>query len=110
MSTQYIAGTLVQVATYTGLITTPAGGFRDTTGTLADPGVVTLSVRDGTGLVTVTTYNSAGPYTITRDAAGLYSAKLDTTGKPGLWTYEWTGTGGVQAIAANSFNIQAAPV
>jgi hypothetical protein len=99
----YLRGALVRVATYTGPVDNPAGGFRDANGDLADPTVVTLTYRPGTGQELVTVTYPASP--VERDATGLYHADLDTT--PALaslpWTYEWTGTGAVQAPAANAF-------
>lgn len=99
----YLRGSLVRVATYTGPVGNPTGGFLDENGELADPTVVTLTYRPGTGqdLVTVT-YPSAP---VERDATGLYHADLDTTPATASspWTYEWDGTGAVQAPAANAF-------
>jgi hypothetical protein len=99
----YLAGSLVRVATYTGTPDNPAGGFRDENGDLADPTAVTLTYRPGTGqqLVTVTYPDTP----VERDGTGLYHADLDTTPATASspWTYEWTGTGAVQAPAANAF-------
>lgn len=44
------------------------------------------------------------------DSTGFYHYDVDTTGKPGLYTYEWIGTGAVQAIAANQFIVKGAPI
>lgn len=84
----------------------PTGGFRDVNGTLTDPSTVTVSWRDPSGSVTTDTY----PVGITKVGVGLYTAQIDTTGKPGLWIYEWKGSGGIQAIAASSFNVQSPPI
>lgn len=104
----YLAGTLVRVATYSGSTSSPVGGFRDATGTLADPTTVTLKYRAGTGAVTTVTYPSAP---VVKDATGLYHADLDTTGSattaPVIWLYEWIGTGTVQAPAQNQFEVDA---
>lgn len=108
MNNTYLAGSLVRVATYVGDIASPVGGFRDDTGTLADPTTVTLKYRPGVSAMVVTVIYPAEP--IVRDEAGLYHADLDTTGEPtDTWTYEWIGTGAVQAIADNTFQVQAAP-
>jgi hypothetical protein len=108
MNNTYLAGSLVRVATYAGPLPDPAGGFRDDTGTLADPTSITLKYRPGVVASVVTVIYPAVP--IVRDAAGLYHADLDTTGADtDTWTYEWIGTGNVQAIADNSFQVQAAP-
>jgi hypothetical protein len=100
----YVAGSLVRVATYTGLITNPVFGFRDASGNLADPTVVTLKYRPAGGAVTTAVYPAAP---IVKDAVGLYHADVDTTGSaptaPVIWSYSWTGTGAVQGIAQNQF-------
>lgn len=101
----YPAGTLVRVATYTGTVLNPVGGFRDSSGNLADPLIVTFAWRASqTGPFTTVTY-PASP--IVRDAAGLYHADLDTTGSDGqVWTYVLAGYGGVQATEGNSFIVR----
>ncbi len=100
----YTAGSVVTVATYAGAIASPTGGFRDRNGTLADPDIVRLKYRTPDATITTVQY-PATP--IARDATGLYHADLDTTGKPGRWTYEWYSPSGdpVQAIAVNSFDV-----
>lgn len=108
MNNTYLAGSLVRVATYAGGLPEPAGGFRDANGVLADPTTVTLKYRPGMSASVVTVIYPANP--VVRDAAGLYHADLDTTGfSTDTWTYEWIGTGDVQAIADNTFQVQAAP-
>jgi hypothetical protein len=99
----YLAGNLVRVATYAGSPGAPSGGFLNAAGDLADPAVVTLTYRPGTGRPLVTATYPAAP--VIRDAAGLYHADLDTTGaaESATWTYMWSGTGAVQAAAANAF-------
>jgi hypothetical protein len=101
----YLAGNLIRVASYSGLVTSPTGGFRDATGTLADPSVVTLKYRPGPGAALVTVTYPASP--IVRDGAGLYHADLDTSAAivTATWTYEWSGTGTVQALAASAFGV-----
>ena len=106
MANTYTAGALVTVATYEGDIADPVGGFRDSTGALADPSIVTLTYRTSQTGPKITVVYPAAP--IIRDGTGLYRAGLDTTGSPdAVWTYEWTGYGGVQAPAANSFIVRA---
>lgn len=78
------------------------GGFLNASGVLTDPTAVTLKIADPTGQVTT-------PAAI-RDSTGFYHYDVDTTAKPGLWTYEWIGTGVVQAIAANQFKVIPAPI
>lgn len=100
----YLAGSLVRVATYTGTVAKPIGGFRNEQGILVDPVTVTFSYQAGQAPVQVITF-PAPP--LTKDGAGLYHADLDTTGMTGLWTYVWDGVGLIQAIAKNSFVVQA---
>jgi hypothetical protein len=103
----YLAGNIVRVATYSGTISAPAGGFQDQNGVPADPTVITLSYRPGPGAAEVTIiYPDAR---IVRDGAGLYHADLDTTGTSpsATWTYLWDGTGAIQAAAANAFIVTA---
>jgi hypothetical protein len=104
----YLAGNVVRVATYSGSTDNPAGGFRDQDGTLADPTTVTLRYRPGPGAAVVTVAYPASP--VIRDGTGLFHADLDTTGTSpsATWTYEWSGTGAIQAAADNAF-IAAAP-
>jgi hypothetical protein len=103
VSSTYTAGNLIRVATYTGTVSSPSGGFVNEAGDLADPTAITLSYRPGTGQAVITVTYPSSP--IVRDAAGLYHADLDTTGAviSSTWTYEWAGTGAVQACAANAF-------
>lgn len=108
MNNTYLAGSLVRVATYAGDVASPVGGFRDADGNLADPTTVTLKYRPGVSASVVTVVYPAVP--ITRDDTGLYHADLDTTGfTTDTWSYEWVGTGEVQAIADSAFQVQAAP-
>jgi len=52
---------------------------------------------------------SGGAHFITKVAAGIYTALLDTTALPALWTYEWIGNGAVgQSIDSNTFLVVAA--
>jgi hypothetical protein len=102
---RYLSGNTVRVATYSGPVNSPAGGFRDASGNLTDPGMVTLSWRTGQEQpVQSTTYPSS---LIVKDGTGLYHADLDTSGATTIdtWTYEWSGAGGVQAAAVNSFAV-----
>ena len=103
----YLAANIIRVATYSGTIALPVGGFRDQFGTLANPTVVTLSYRQGPGAPIVTVVYPAAP--IINDGPGLYHADLDTTGTSpsATWTYEWLGTGAIQAAAANAFIVDA---
>lgn len=103
----YLDGTLVTVATYSGSVGSPLGGFRDRSGNLADPTTVTLKYAKAGTPETVVTYPNAP---IVKDSAGLYRADIDTTGSapvnPIIWSYEWIGTGAVQAPAQNQFEVR----
>ncbi len=107
MTNTYLEGSLVRVATYEGTTFAPMGGFRDVNGVFTDPLSVVLKYKAGSAPLVTVAYPSPP---ITRDAAGLYHADLDTTGFGACTvTYEWNGTGTVQAIAQGDFNVQAAP-
>lgn len=103
----YLDGTLVTVATYSGSIASPVGGFRDSSGNLADPTTVVLKYQVGNAPEVTATYPSSP---IVKDAVGLYHANLDTTGlapnSPVIESYRWIGTGAVQAPAQNAFEIR----
>lgn len=79
-----------------------SGGFQNASGVLTNPTTVTLKVRDGAGATSTPTP--------VNDSAGLYHFDEDTTGKPGIWTSEWIGTGAVQAIAVYQFRVTPAPL
>lgn len=68
--------------------------FTSVTGTAVDPDQVIFSyaVQDG-AVVSFTFTNGTGDPsgTIVRVGTGNYYADIDTTGKPGLWTYAWKG-------------------
>lgn len=102
----YLEGTLVTVATYSGSIANPLGGFRDENGLLTDPSTVTLKYAPAGSAEVVVMYPNAP---IVKDGEGLYHANLDSTGSaptdPVIWSYEWLGTGTVQAVAQAQFEI-----
>ena len=102
----YQVGSLVTVSNsdYT------SNGFIETsTGMLADPAVVTLSISIGEVALLDSTYDSGsttGPYTIIKNNTGSYSAELDTTDLLGEWIYTWSGTGGgPQAVKSATFSV-----
>ncbi len=105
MANTYLAGTLVRVATYTGPVSSPTGGFLNSSGVLTDPSTVTLKYRTSeTGAVITVTYPAAP---VVKDGTGLYHADLDTTGSAeALWSYEWVGSGLVQAVASSAFIVR----
>lgn len=96
---QYLQGSLV---------TTSAVFTDDVTRAQADHTSVTLKVGTSPTSESVYTYPSGG---IVRDAMGNYHFEIDTTSfAPGIWYYQWVGTGGVQAIAAVAFQVLPAPL
>lgn len=99
----YTVGQLVRMASYSGAIAAPVGGFRDSLGVLIDPATVQLKFRDPLGTLTTFTY----PASIVKDAVGLYHYDVDTSAKPGLWTYDWVAPG--QTIKSNWFIVLADP-
>jgi hypothetical protein len=88
--------------------------FTDSNGNAVDPTTVTLkfAAPDGTSgpnnAASPWTYGGAG--SIVKDSTGNYHAVLDTTGKPGEWTYEWIGSGSVLAPAAANFYVAPLPL
>lgn len=74
-----------------GEITTLEARFTDTTGALADPTAVTLTVTDPSG-----TETAVDPGDIDNPEVGVYTHDL-TVPSAGVWTYTWTGTGAVTA-------------
>jgi hypothetical protein len=108
MVNTYAQGSLVRVATYSGTVAAPVGGFRDINGNLADPATVTLKYKPGQNMTTVVVVYPASP--IVKDAVGLYHADLDTTSESSIpldeWTYEWIGFGTIQAAAQSVFEVQ----
>lgn len=72
-------------------------------GAVADPTTVTLQFRDGSGPKTVWVYGGAG--SIVRDSMGAYHADLNTTGRAGLWVYEWNGLGAANKSQSGSFSV-----
>ena len=89
-----------------GSLVRTSAAFADITGTPADPSTVTLKYKTGAGSVTAATY-PASP--IVRDSTGAYHADLDTTGWTGpddlLYATEWTGTGNIQAIGSDYWQV-----
>ena len=117
----YTAGTLVKVQSK--IVDTDTNDLIDPTYVilkfsqegLAVPVIYVYASGEGAQLVTnpgvsnptnnVSLWTIAGGANfITKIATGLYSALLDTTALPGLWTYEWIGRGTVgQSIDSNTF-------
>lgn len=77
------------------------GQFRSL-GTLTDPDVVTIKVRDP--LNSTTTYDYALDELV-REGAGIYY--LDVTPvTPGRWYYRWECSGGISASVEESFRVR----
>lgn len=80
--------------------------FTNAAGAAADPTTVTLKYKTGAGSITTVTYPSSPT---AKDSTGNYHADFDTTGWAGpdalLYVTEWTGTGAVQAIASDSWQV-----
>lgn len=87
-----------------GALVRETGRFFDVNGALADPTVITLKYRIGTGATQTLTGGS-----IIRDSVGVYYHDFDTTGYTGPgqveYTLEWIGTGAVQAIVTDYFRV-----
>lgn len=72
--------------------------------------VTNPSISNPTNDVSLWTF-SGGAHFITKVGVGIYSALIDTTALPGLWTYSWIGRGTVgQSIDSNTFLVAAAPL
>lgn len=85
----YDAGTLVRVS----------ATFKDISGTLTDPGAVTVTISkpDGT--------TSSG--TATKDSTGVYHYDVDTTGYPGgVIGYKFSGTSPAQVVGDTTFYLR----
>jgi hypothetical protein len=89
-----------------GSLVRTSAAFADINGNPADPTTVTLKYKPGAGSTTTVTYPSSP---VVKDSTGAYHADLDTTGWTGpddlLYATEWTGTGNVQAIAADYWQV-----
>lgn len=100
-------------ATYTsGSLVRTLVAFANSAGTAADPSTITLKYRPGpAGAVTTVVYPTAP---IIKDSTGNYHADLDTTGWEGTgpltWQIQWTGTGSLQAIGTDTWQILPTPL
>lgn len=97
---------------FTNVVRVTAAFTDPVTGFALDPTVVKLTFGVK-GLPTTWTYLVTGA--IIRDSLGNFHADLDTssavlTGKPTIWTYEWTSTGTGQAANLGQFNILPLPL
>jgi hypothetical protein len=97
----YMAGSLIQV---TALFTSTVTGLP------GNPDAVVLKVGPADGTGTVSHTFGVGPY-IVQVGTGSFLADIDSTGfHKGKYTYEWIGTGAVEAIAAVDFLITEPPL
>lgn len=80
--------------------------FANSAGTLTDPTSVTLSYqrhyRSGGATVTDGEVTATWPATSSlRLSTGVFELVIDTTGKPGRYTYRWSSTGTPQAATGD---------
>lgn len=88
------------------------------TGTNIDPDTAAVETASGAnpaapGTTTTYTYSSATQPaigTLARTATGVYEVWVDTTNKPGYWTYRGVSTGTGQAAATDQFQVLANPL
>lgn len=95
-------GDVVRVATYSGTVGAPVGGFRNLAGDLADPTLVRLLWKRHGEAETIWLV-TAGQ--VVKDAVGLYHADI-TVVEPGLHYYRWEGTGAVVAAEEGTFSAE----
>jgi hypothetical protein len=93
----YMSGSLVQsLAT-----------FLNASGIPTNPTVITFKWRAGAGVTNVAVYPAAPVVLV---SAGIFYANIDTTGWAGpgnlLYTTEWVGTGTVQAIQSDYWQVE----
>jgi hypothetical protein len=97
MPPTYMSGTLVSTK----------AAFVDKTGAAADPTTITLKYKQGAAATVTVVYPSAP---IVRDGQGGYHADLPTDGWAGpgnrLDIQQWAGTGNVQAIEADTWEVE----
>lgn len=67
-----------------------------------DPTTVTLTVKRPSGIVTSYTF-AAGD--ITKSSTGVYTMDIAIT-EPGLWWYEWLGTGTAASAEQGNFVVR----
>ena len=77
--------------------------FKDAAGAVADPGVVTLKVRDSADVSTTYTYALAE---IVKASTGVYYKDI-TLNRGGQWQFWFTGTSGVTAAGGDEITCTA---
>ncbi len=92
----YLSGTLVRTTTT----------FTNASGAATDPTTITLKYQKAAGPATTVVYPSSP---VIKDGVGVYHADLDTTGWAGpnnlKYFIEWIGTGTVQAINVDNWEV-----
>jgi hypothetical protein len=82
--------------------------FQDDAGTATDPTAVVVKYKLGGAAAQTFTYGTDEE--VVRDAAGEYHVNFDTTGWAGpdnrLDLTQWTGTGDVQAIGDDEWEVE----
>jgi hypothetical protein len=69
-----------------------------------DPGAVSVSIEQPDGTVTTWTYLTGSE--IVKTGTGAYRVEF-TADEAGRWTYAWSGSGAVQAVAEGEFYVRA---
>lgn len=77
--------------------------FYNSTGNVVDPTKVTLEVEAPDDTLS-TYYYSGATSTITKVSTGVYRKDVSLT-LPGVYEYDWTGTGTAQAHEGGSFKV-----
>jgi len=94
-----------------GSLVTVSGAFENDAGTPTNPTTTKLKVQVGVGTTTTYVYGSSA---IANPETGIFTFEIDTTGLAAtgsvVVTYEWIGTGNVQAIGAQQFEVVPAPL
>ena len=89
-----------------GALVRSSAAFADASGAAADPSGVVLRYRKGAGSITTVTYPSSP---VIKDSTGGYHADFNTTGWAGpdslRYVAQWQGTGTVQAIASDEWDV-----
>lgn len=87
-----------------GEIVEVVGEFFNEADELADPSTVALTIRNGIDELSTVVQGS-----LTHDATGIWSYQI-TTDQPGVWVWEFAGTGNVVAWPSGRFRVRPAVV
>lgn len=77
--------------------------FKNTAGTLIDPGVVKVKVKDPDGTETEYTYGTDAE--LVKTAIGAYHIDVPVTA-PGVWRWKFFSTGSGKAANEGSFKVE----